>query len=80
MPTEKIAITLESTLIRKLDQLVEQNMFPNRSKAIQAAVAEKISKLDKLRLARECEKLDPEEEVRMAEAGMAAELESWPEY
>ncbi len=29
---------------------------------------------------RECANLDSEEEVSVAEEGMAAELESWPEY
>ncbi len=55
-------------------------MFSNRSRAIQEAVEEKVIKLDKTRLVRECAKLDPEEEMSLAEEGMAAELESWPEY
>jgi hypothetical protein len=31
-------------------------------------------------LARECAKLDPELEQQLAEQGMGAELEQWPEY
>ena len=59
MATTKIAITLEKTLVDKLDEMVKKELFPNRSKAIQEAVKEKIIRLDKGRLARECAKLDP---------------------
>lgn len=64
----------ESTLHR-LDQLVKDRVFPNRSKAIQEAVEEKLKKLERSRLARECSKLDPAFEKTMAEEGMGEELE-----
>ena len=80
MATHKIAITMKKKLVDRIDQLVEMNVFPNRSKAIQEAVIEKVSKLDKSRLARECAKLNPVEEQSLAEEGMSVELESWPEY
>jgi len=80
MATQKIAITMEKKLVDRIDRLVEMHMFPNRSKAIQEAVAEKVLKLDKTRLARECAKMDPVYEQSLAEEGMSAELESWPEY
>ncbi|MCK4763760.1 MAG: ribbon-helix-helix protein, CopG family [Candidatus Aminicenantes bacterium] len=70
MPEAKIAITMDDSLIRKLDLLVREKIFPNRSKAIQEAVQEKINKLDRSRLARECAKLDPEFEQMMAEEGL----------
>jgi metal-responsive CopG/Arc/MetJ family transcriptional regulator len=80
MATSKIAITLDSELVKKLDRLVEKKVFPSRSKAIQEAVAEKIIKLDKYRLARECAKLNPKIERAMAEEAVSAENEIWPEY
>ena len=80
MATTKIAITLEKTLVDKLDEMVKKELFPNRSKAIQEAVKEKIVRLDKGRLARECAKLDPKFEQSMAEEGISIDLEEWPEY
>jgi hypothetical protein len=58
---------------------VKTNYFPNRSKAIQAAVAEKLSRLERSRLAQECAKLDPDFEQSLAEEGFSAEMETWPE-
>jgi len=80
MATTKIAITLEKTLVDKLDEMVKKELFPNRSKAIQEAVKEKIIRLDKGRLARECAKLDPKFEQEMAEEGISIVLDEWPEY
>jgi metal-responsive CopG/Arc/MetJ family transcriptional regulator len=80
MSTAKIAITLEESLVQKIDRLVRQKVYPNRSKAIQEAVIEKMQKHDKNRLARECAKLDPAYEEKMAEEGMGLEVEQWPEY
>jgi len=55
-------------------------MFPNRSRAIQEAVEEKLDRLERSRLARECGRLDPEFEKAMAEEGISEELGEWPEY
>ena len=76
----KIAITLDENTLQRLDRLVKDRVFPNRSKAIQDAVEEKLKKLERNRLARECTKLDPAMEKAMAEEGMGEELEQWPEY
>jgi metal-responsive CopG/Arc/MetJ family transcriptional regulator len=76
----KIAITLDESLLQKIDRLVRQKTFPNRSKAIQQAVVEKIVRYDRNRLARECAKLDPDYEQVIAEEGMSAEVDQWPEY
>jgi hypothetical protein len=43
-------------------------------------VAEKIKRLSKARLARECAKLDPKEERALAEEGLAGSTDTWPEY
>jgi len=80
MAASKIAITIDDNLLKRLDMLVKSNCFPNRSKAIQEAVTEKLMRIEKSRLARECDKLDPEFEQSMAEEGFSTELEEWPEY
>ncbi len=80
MGRQKIAITLDEVALKRLDELVGQGVFRNRSRAIQAALDEKLDRLDRSRLARECAKLDPAEEKAMAEEGLAGELEAWPEY
>ena len=80
MQTAKIAITIDQGTLLRLDRLVTQKVFPSRSNAIQVAIQEKIERLDRTRLARECAKLDPREEQALAEEGMAQELAQWPEY
>jgi Arc/MetJ-type ribon-helix-helix transcriptional regulator len=67
-------------MVKKLDMLVKSNIFPNRSKAIQEAVVEKLTRMEKNRLAQECAKLDPNFEQSLAEEGFTSELEEWPEY
>jgi metal-responsive CopG/Arc/MetJ family transcriptional regulator len=79
MTTDKVAITIDRQLLKRLDRLVAEKRFPNRSRAIQEAVQEKLSRLDRSRLAREAAKLDPRYEQKLAEEGMAGEAE-WPEY
>ena len=80
MTTTKVAITIDSELLAQLDQLVAQHVFPNRSKAIQEAVRDTLTRLRRTRLARECAKLDPQSEQAMAEEGLAQELTTWPVY
>jgi Arc/MetJ-type ribon-helix-helix transcriptional regulator len=80
MSTAKIAISIDHSLVERIDYLVKEKVFPNRSKAIQEAVKEKIEKLDKKRLAVECAKLDPGCEQALAEEGLTEDIKSWPEY
>ena len=80
MAQAKVAITLNEHLLTRLDRLVGERIFPNRSQAIQEAVREKLDRLTRGRLARECAKLDPEFEQRLAEEGLSSEVEEWPEY
>jgi metal-responsive CopG/Arc/MetJ family transcriptional regulator len=77
MTTTKVAVTLDSELLAKLDELVDQHVFPNRSKAIQEALQDKLARLQRRRLAIECAKLDPEEERALAEEGMEQEMVPW---
>ncbi len=78
MPVSKVAITIDNELLRQIDLMVQANLFPNRSKAIQEAVADKLKRLKRTQLARECAKLDPEFEQNMAEEGLFTELDEWP--
>ncbi len=80
MPSVKVAITLEKETLRELDGLVAGSVFPNRSRAIQAAVQEKLERMQGSRLAIECAKLDPNEEQAMAEEGFDADMREWPEF
>lgn len=80
MGRSKIAISLDEQVLNRVDRLVKEAAFPNRSQAIQAAVEEKLERLDRSRLARECTKLDPEFERSLAEEGLTEELAEWPEY
>ena len=80
MGASKIAITLDNNMVKKLDMLVKSKSFPNRSKAIQAAVIEKLNRMEKSRLAQECAKLDPDFEQSIAEEDFTSGLEEWPEY
>jgi metal-responsive CopG/Arc/MetJ family transcriptional regulator len=80
MAKAKVAVTLSSQLLEELDELVARKEFPNRSQAIEAAVAEKLIRLAGTRLARESAKLDSAQEREFAEEGMEMELGAWPEY
>jgi len=79
MAASKIAITIDDRMLKQLDILVKSNFFPNRSKAIQEAISEKLLRLEKSRLVQECAKLDPNFEQTMAEEGLSTEMEEWPE-
>lgn len=80
MGKEKISITLEAHSIDELDRLIEENMFQNRSQAIQEAVSEKLIHLKKTRLAEESAKLNPAFEKEIAEEGLVEDIKEWPEY
>lgn len=80
MGKAKIAITMDEEFIDELDKLVETHFFQNRSQAIQDAVSEKLARMKRSRLSRECAKLDPKFEKAMAEEGITEDLSRWPEY
>ena len=80
METTKVAITIDHTLLARLDALVEQRVYPSRSKAIQEAVRDKLARLERSRLARECAKLDPHVEQVMADEGLSQDVDAWPPY
>ena len=80
MSAAKVGITLDQELLHRLDDLVANKRFPNRSRAIQDAVREKLDRLDRGRLARECAKLNPRIERELADEGLAGDLSEWPEF
>ncbi len=80
VPKTKVAITLDSFLLGQVDHLVAKRRFQNRSQAIETALAEKLARLNRTRLAAECKRLDPDAEKAMAEEGLSGSIDTWPEY
>jgi metal-responsive CopG/Arc/MetJ family transcriptional regulator len=79
MPKTKVALTLDSALLDRVDHLVAGARFRNRSQAVETALAEKLARLARTRLAEECAKLDRAEEQRLADEALGADT-AWPEY
>ena len=80
MPKAKVAITLDAELLDRVDELVARREFRNRSQAIETALAEKLMRARRTRLARECAKLNPADEKALAEEGLDGSVHAWPEY
>ena len=80
MPKAKVAVSLDALTLRRVDRLVRDAHYPNRSQAIEAAVAAHLDRLEHRRLIDECAKLDPDEERALAEEGLTADSAEWPEY
>ena len=80
MKSSKVAVSIEKQTLDELDELVKSRVFPSRSRAIQEAVQEKLSRMKKTRLAEACAKLDPKEEQAQAEQDISEELHQWPAY
>ena len=80
MPKTKVALTLDTELLERVDELVAKQRFRNRSQAVEAALADKMQRLARTRLARESAKLNPKDEKRLADEGLADALNAWPEY
>ena len=80
MRVAKVAVSIDDRLLRRLDSLVAREVFRSRSEAIQKAVAEKLARMERGRLARECAKLLPAEEQQLAEEGIRKDASEWSEY
>jgi Arc/MetJ-type ribon-helix-helix transcriptional regulator len=76
--TQKIAVTLDQKTVADLDRWVCEGKYPNRSRALQSAVTLLVEKDKRSRLARELAKLNPREERRLAQEGIADS--SWPAF
>jgi metal-responsive CopG/Arc/MetJ family transcriptional regulator len=79
MGRAKIAITVDEDALAEIDRLVREGVFPNRSRAIELAVQDRIAKLGRSRLARESAKLNAPEEQALADERYVGDVE-WPEY
>jgi Arc/MetJ-type ribon-helix-helix transcriptional regulator len=79
MGRAKIAITVDEHALAEIDRLVREGLYPNRSKAIEAAVQDRLQRSKHSRLARESAKLVKSEEQALANEGYAGEND-WPEY
>lgn len=78
MGTSKVAVTISETTLKEVERWVKEGRYPNRSRAIQAALDEKLRRDKRRRLSEEAAKLDPAEERALAEEGMGDE--TWPAY
>jgi metal-responsive CopG/Arc/MetJ family transcriptional regulator len=80
MGKAKIAITIDEKIVLRIDNLVKQEAFVNRSQAIEEALRDKLNRMDRSRLARESAKLDPKYEKSLSEEGIREDSAQWPEY
>ena len=81
MSTLNVMIELEPSLLAKVDDFVQAHVFRSRKDAVEAAVREKIQRLESQRqFLDECQKLNPAEEQSMAEEWLDGELESWTAF
>ena len=80
MSSAKITISIDEKLLKRVDRLVKSRRFPSRSEAIQEAIHEKVSRVDKTRLGQECAKLNQAAEQALADNGLSFEVNEWPEY
>jgi Arc/MetJ-type ribon-helix-helix transcriptional regulator len=74
----KVAVTLEKRTVEDLDRWVREGRYPNRSRALQAAVNLLSEREKRTRLDRELAKLDRKEEQKMAEEGLGDA--AWPTF
>lgn len=73
MPKEKVTVTIGKGLLRRLDRLVAEAQYPNRSSAVEEVLRKQFAKVDRARLAREAARLDPAYERTLADEGMAGD-------
>jgi Arc/MetJ-type ribon-helix-helix transcriptional regulator len=74
MRTAKVAVTIEQELLLEVDAWVRAGEFSSRSGAVQAALTRMREERSRRHsLLAELEKLDPEEERRMAEEWLVGE-------
>lgn len=80
MAEARLTVTLERTTLNCLDRLVRAGVFPSRGHAIREAISEKLARIQRRGLARECAKLDRRFEKALAEEGPSAGAPGWPEW
>jgi metal-responsive CopG/Arc/MetJ family transcriptional regulator len=80
MAKAKIAVTINTEIVSRIDRLVKNRDYSNRSQAIEEAIREKLQKIDKYRLAKELSKLNITEEKELAEEGIEGDTKEWAQY
>ena len=74
MPASKVAVTIDQDLLRDVDAWVSAGEYPNRSRAVQTALARLREERGRGRsLLAELAKLDPGEERELADERLAGE-------
>jgi Arc/MetJ-type ribon-helix-helix transcriptional regulator len=76
----KIAISIDPSLLGRVDDLVSRKVFRSRSELFQIALSALVERFEEDVLLRECARLDPLEEQRFADMGFSNELTEWPAY
>ncbi len=77
MRYSKIAVSIPTEFLIKLDRLVKEKRFPSRSSAIQKSIEDELKLIEKTSLAYACDLLDADEEKALAEEGMDADMKDW---
>jgi len=80
MNAAKIAISIDPSLLGRVDDLVNRKVFRSRSEIFQVAVSAQVERIEEDALLRECAKLDPIEEQSFADMGLSNDLTEWPAY
>ena len=80
MKYAKVAISIEESVLKKIDRLVKAKAFESRSQAFQKAAENTLEKVERSQLIRECAKLDKRFERKLADEGLVKDLEEWPDY
>jgi Arc/MetJ-type ribon-helix-helix transcriptional regulator len=73
---QRVVVTLDKKTVDEVDRWVREGQYPNRSRAVQAAVNLLADRDKRTRLARELSKVDRGEEQRMAEEGLGCAEQS----
>jgi hypothetical protein len=68
MPMIKVALTRDAALIEQVDDLVARRRFSESQPRGRGALADKLRRLARTRLAREAAKMNPAEEKRLGRA------------
>ena len=80
MKYAKVAISIETSILKKIDRLVKARTFESRSQAFQQAAKSALEKVERSQLIKECAKLDKRFERKLADEGLKKDLEEWPDY
>jgi hypothetical protein len=80
MAKTEVAVIMDTAVLDERDALVAHQVVPDRSIASQGALADKLVRMRRDQLAKECANLDPQDEQAMAEQGLDQEVNAWSDY